>query len=168
VSRGEWSVSCSQSVYPLIFFLFSSLEPDFVVRNPKEAPVWELTAAELIPSTAHTSGVSLRAGKFSRVREDKNWETHTNLQQLRSILNQAPDEGTTETIHEIRRQTKEKGKQKQKEVRPAKQVSLHPPPLFNRTEPARRATSTRNKERSEEMTKKIFVGGLSRNTTDGE
>ncbi|VDL73359.1 unnamed protein product [Nippostrongylus brasiliensis] len=47
-----------------------SLAPDFVINDPKEAPVWEIT------------------GKFprvTRIRKDKDWQSATNLKELKNL-----------------------------------------------------------------------------------
>ncbi|VDK79427.1 unnamed protein product [Litomosoides sigmodontis] len=71
----EW-IECSRS-----------LVPDFIVTNPKEAPVWEITGAEFTRSDKHTaSGISIRFPRVTRIRDDKNWETATSLQELETLL----------------------------------------------------------------------------------
>ncbi|ETN85182.1 DNA ligase domain protein, partial [Necator americanus] len=63
-----------------------SLVPDFVVKDPKEAPVWEITGAEFSKSENHTAGgISIRFPRVTRVRKDKNWETATTLAELKNL-----------------------------------------------------------------------------------
>nr|XP_033777678.1 DNA ligase 3 isoform X1 [Geotrypetes seraphini]XP_033777679.1 DNA ligase 3 isoform X1 [Geotrypetes seraphini] len=60
--------------------------PDFIIQNPKKAPIWEITGAEFSKSEAHTAdGISIRFPRCTRFREDKNWKTATNLQQLKEL-----------------------------------------------------------------------------------
>uniref|UniRef100_A0A4W3IKY2 DNA ligase n=1 Tax=Callorhinchus milii TaxID=7868 RepID=A0A4W3IKY2_CALMI len=60
--------------------------PDFVVRDPKTAPVWEITGAEFSKSEAHTAdGISIRFPRCTRIRDDKDWQTATNLPQLKEL-----------------------------------------------------------------------------------
>ncbi|CAG0896318.1 unnamed protein product [Darwinula stevensoni] len=57
--------------------------PDFIVKDPKEAPVWEITGAEFTSADIHTAnGISIRFPRITKFREDKDWETATNLQEL--------------------------------------------------------------------------------------
>ncbi|XP_052447847.1 DNA ligase 3 [Carassius gibelio] len=60
--------------------------PDFVIRDPGKAPVWEITGAEFSKSEMHTAdGISIRFPRCTRMRDDKDWKTATNLQQLKEL-----------------------------------------------------------------------------------
>uniref|UniRef100_A0A6I8N729 DNA ligase n=1 Tax=Ornithorhynchus anatinus TaxID=9258 RepID=A0A6I8N729_ORNAN len=60
--------------------------PDFIVPDPKRAPVWEITGAEFSRSEAHTAdGISIRFPRCTRIRDDKDWKSATNLQQLKEL-----------------------------------------------------------------------------------
>uniref|UniRef100_UPI00398EB682 DNA ligase 3 n=1 Tax=Pristiophorus japonicus TaxID=55135 RepID=UPI00398EB682 len=60
--------------------------PDFIVRDPKKAPVWEITGAEFSKSEAHSAdGISIRFPRCTRIRDDKDWQTATNLPQLKEL-----------------------------------------------------------------------------------
>ncbi|XP_067864142.1 DNA ligase 3 isoform X2 [Heptranchias perlo] len=60
--------------------------PDFIVRDPKTAPVWEITGAEFSKSEAHSAdGISIRFPRCTRIRDDKDWQTATNLPQLKEL-----------------------------------------------------------------------------------
>lgn len=61
--------------------------PDFIIRDPKTAPVWEITGAEFSKSEMHTAdGISIRFPRMTRIRDDKDWQTATNLPQLRELF----------------------------------------------------------------------------------
>eukprot|EP01064_Diplonema_japonicum_P004005 TRINITY_DN12650_c0_g1_i3.p1 TRINITY_DN12650_c0_g1~~TRINITY_DN12650_c0_g1_i3.p1 ORF type:complete len:717 (+),score=173.41 TRINITY_DN12650_c0_g1_i3:207-2357(+) len=61
--------------------------PDFIVSDPKEAPVWEVIGAEFTKSPTHTAdGISLRFPRVVKIRDDKTWKLATNLPQLRAIV----------------------------------------------------------------------------------
>jgi DNA ligase-3 len=61
-----------------------SLVPDFVMRNPKAGPVWEITGAEFSTSDTHTAGgISIRFPRVTRVRDDKSWKEATDLARLK-------------------------------------------------------------------------------------
>lgn len=50
----------------------------------QNAPVWEITGAEFSKSEMHTAdGISIRFPRMTRVRDDKDWKTATNLHQLK-------------------------------------------------------------------------------------
>ncbi|XP_061461352.1 DNA ligase 3 isoform X4 [Rhineura floridana] len=60
--------------------------PDFIVPDPKEAPVWEVTGAEFSKAEAHTAdGISIRFPRCTRIRDDKDWASATTLPQLREL-----------------------------------------------------------------------------------
>uniref|UniRef100_F6Z344 DNA ligase n=1 Tax=Equus caballus TaxID=9796 RepID=F6Z344_HORSE len=60
--------------------------PDFIVPDPKKAAVWEITGAEFSKSEAHTAdGISIRFPRCTRIREDKDWKSATNLPQLKEL-----------------------------------------------------------------------------------
>ncbi|XP_068187083.1 DNA ligase 3 [Antennarius striatus] len=60
--------------------------PDFIIRSPEDAPVWEITGAEFSKSEMHTAdGISIRFPRMTRVRDDKDWKTATNLHQLKEL-----------------------------------------------------------------------------------
>ncbi|XP_062261926.1 DNA ligase 3 [Platichthys flesus] len=61
--------------------------PDFIIRDPQRAPVWEITGAEFSKSEMHTAdGISIRFPRMTRVRDDKDWKTATNLHQLKELF----------------------------------------------------------------------------------
>ncbi|KAM6907355.1 DNA ligase 3 [Xenentodon cancila] len=60
--------------------------PDFIIRDPEQAPVWEITGAEFSKSEMHTAdGISIRFPRMTRIRDDKDWKSATNLQQLKEL-----------------------------------------------------------------------------------
>ncbi|EDO37995.1 predicted protein [Nematostella vectensis] len=72
---------------PVWLEVHRSLIPDFVVDDPKKAPVWEITGAEFSKSTTHTAdGISIRFPRVTRIRDDKDWETATDLDLLKPVV----------------------------------------------------------------------------------
>ncbi len=64
-----------------------TLVPDFVVKNPKNSPVWELTGAEFSKSDIHTAdGISIRFPRITKIRNDKTWKEATSLQRLKKLV----------------------------------------------------------------------------------
>lgn len=68
-----------------------TMVPDFVAKDPKNQPVWEITGAEFTQVyEVHTAdGISIRFPRVSRIRDDKNWETATNLQELNHLYKES-------------------------------------------------------------------------------
>lgn len=60
-----------------------ALVPDFVVKDPKNSVVWEISGAEFTESPAHTAaGISIRFPRVTRIRDDKTPNEATTLQEL--------------------------------------------------------------------------------------
>lgn len=60
--------------------------PDFVAKDPKKQPVWEITGAEFTQHDVHTAnGISIRFPRVTRIRNDKNWESATNIHELQAL-----------------------------------------------------------------------------------
>ena len=64
--------------------------------STQKAPVWEITGAEFSKSEMHTAdGISIRFPRMTRVRDDKDWKTATNLPQLKVFIRHPADIGRT-------------------------------------------------------------------------
>ena len=64
--------------------------PEFVVRNPDQSPVWEVTGAEFSQAEMHTAGgISIRFPRVTRRRDDKTVETATTLAELRHLYTES-------------------------------------------------------------------------------
>ena len=49
--------------------------------------MWEITGAEFSKSTTHTAdGISIRFPRVTKIRDDKDWKTATNLQELKVLV----------------------------------------------------------------------------------
>lgn len=67
--------------------------PDFVVADPKCAPIWEITGTEFSKSDAHTAdGISIRFPRVTKIRDDKDWKTATNLPRLKILFAKSKEE----------------------------------------------------------------------------
>ncbi|OAD52215.1 DNA ligase 3 [Eufriesea mexicana] len=61
--------------------------PDFVAKDPKKQPVWEIAGAEFTNQGVHTAdGISIRFPRVTRIRHDKDWSTATTLNELRHLF----------------------------------------------------------------------------------
>ncbi|XP_043252498.1 DNA ligase 3 [Colletes gigas] len=66
--------------------------PDFVARDPKKQPVWEITGAEFTNQGVHTAdGISIRFPRVTRIRDDKDWSNATTLNELRSLFKKSSE-----------------------------------------------------------------------------
>ncbi|CAG9863673.1 unnamed protein product [Phyllotreta striolata] len=66
--------------------------PDFVARDPKNQPVWEVTGAEFTQHDIHTAdGISIRFPRVTKIRHDKDWQTATNLQELKLLYSNSKE-----------------------------------------------------------------------------
>ncbi|XP_029643692.1 DNA ligase 3 [Octopus sinensis] len=63
-----------------------SVIPDFIVEDPHQAPVWEITGAEFSKAEIHTAdGISIRFPRLTKIRTDKSWKEATDLPRLKEL-----------------------------------------------------------------------------------
>lgn len=66
------------------------MTPDFVAKDPKKSPVWEITGAEFSKAEIHTAdGISIRFPRVTKIRDDKTWETATSLNELKKLFEES-------------------------------------------------------------------------------
>lgn len=71
---------------PTWFLCNKPLIPDFIAKDPKVMPVWEITGAEFTKSGEHTaSGISIRFPRITRLRDDKTAEQANDLELLEKL-----------------------------------------------------------------------------------
>nr|XP_024219376.1 DNA ligase 3 [Halyomorpha halys] len=69
-----------------------TMVPDFVAKDPKLQPVWEITGAEFTQNVVHTAdGISVRFPRVTRIRSDKDWAQATSLAELREIYKKSKE-----------------------------------------------------------------------------
>ncbi|KAL7641288.1 UNVERIFIED_CONTAM: hypothetical protein RMT77_008426 [Armadillidium vulgare] len=62
------------------------LAPDFIAKDPKKSPVWEITGAEFTKTNVHTAdGISIRFPRVTKERSDKDWTQATDLPHLKEL-----------------------------------------------------------------------------------
>lgn len=67
-----------------------TMVPDFVAKDPKSQPVWEITGAEFTQHDVHTAdGISIRFPRVTNIRQDKTWENATTLQELHHLFKES-------------------------------------------------------------------------------
>uniref|UniRef100_A0A3Q0S3V9 DNA ligase n=1 Tax=Amphilophus citrinellus TaxID=61819 RepID=A0A3Q0S3V9_AMPCI len=80
-------ISKDPSKIPSWLKIIKNYYPDFIIRDPEKAPVWEITGAEFSKSEMHTAdGISIRFPRMTRIRDDKDWKSATNLHQLKELF----------------------------------------------------------------------------------
>ncbi|XP_014234355.1 DNA ligase 3 isoform X1 [Trichogramma pretiosum] len=92
-------ISKDPNLVPSWLIANKPMVPDFVARDPKvnkiyvqKQPVWEITGAEFTNQGVHTAdGISIRFPRVTRIRDDKDWKTATNLQELHNLFNKSAD-----------------------------------------------------------------------------
>eukprot|EP00057_Strongylocentrotus_purpuratus_P017005 XP_011671479.1 PREDICTED: DNA ligase 3 [Strongylocentrotus purpuratus] len=85
-------ISKDSSKVPSWLRVNKTLVPDFVIREPKKAPVWEIIGAEFTQSETHTAGgISIRFPRVTRIRDDKDFETATDLPRLRTLFKKSKE-----------------------------------------------------------------------------
>merc|ERR1712154_241559 len=95
-----------------------SLEPDWIVRNPKKSPIFEITGFEFSESKVHTAtdrngkGFSIRFPRITKVRDDKKYKDATNILELRELI-----ETSRNNPLEMREKNKNKNKKKNNKKR---------------------------------------------------
>ncbi|KAF7990445.1 hypothetical protein HCN44_000250 [Aphidius gifuensis] len=66
--------------------------PDFIAKDPKTQPVWEITGAEFTNQGCHTAdSISIRFPRVTKIRDDKNWSTATTLKELKVLFSKSSD-----------------------------------------------------------------------------
>ncbi|XP_035697308.1 DNA ligase 3-like isoform X2 [Branchiostoma floridae] len=105
-------ISKDVSKVPKWLKITKNLVPDFVCADPKKAPVWEITGAEFSKSEAHTAdGISIRFPRVTKIRDDKDWKSATNLKQLKHLFK------TSKETSDIPDLLKGKGKSPRKPIK---------------------------------------------------
>ncbi|XP_011309542.1 DNA ligase 3 isoform X2 [Fopius arisanus] len=80
------------NLVPKWLIVSKPMVPDFLARDPKKQPVWEITGAEFTNQGVHTAeGISIRFPRVTRIRDDKDWATATSLDELRVLFKKRTD-----------------------------------------------------------------------------
>ncbi|KAG5892484.1 hypothetical protein JTB14_015394 [Gonioctena quinquepunctata] len=80
-------ISQDNSKVPSWLNCTKTMIPDFVARNPKQQPVWEITGAEFTQHDVHTAdGISIRFPRVTKIRNDKTWDMATSLPELQKLF----------------------------------------------------------------------------------
>jgi len=131
------------SKVPLWLDCTRQMVPDFVVKDPTDMPVWEVTGAEFTKAEIHTAdGISIRFPRVTRQRTDKDWETSTSLAQLNDLFKASKEVNTMTTDHQDHEEDKSEGS-----VTPVKNTP--PPAPQSRKRPSKSPSSGKKLPRSQ-------------------
>ncbi|XP_004925682.2 DNA ligase 3 [Bombyx mori] len=76
--------------------------PDFVALDPKKQPVWEITGTELTKANQHTAdGISVRFPRVTRIRTDKDWQSATNLDELKHLYKTSKETSDVSLLNKL-------------------------------------------------------------------
>lgn len=76
--------------------------PDFIAADPEKQPVWEITGTELTKANLHTAdGISVRFPRVTRIRNDKDWKTATNLDELKHLYKTSKEKTDVSLLNKL-------------------------------------------------------------------
>lgn len=105
-------ISYDQSKVPKWLKCTKTMIPDFVAKDPKNQPVWEITGAEFTQHEVHTAdGISIRFPRVTKIRDDKTWETATNLYELKKLYEESKEHTDVSLLMKLKNETNN-GKEK--------------------------------------------------------
>ncbi|XP_066922731.1 DNA ligase 3-like [Clytia hemisphaerica] len=85
-------ISKDFSKVPMWLDVDRGLVPDYVIADPKNSQIWEITGAEFSQSSTHTAdGISIRFPRVTRIRNDKDWKTATSLKRLKVLYKESKE-----------------------------------------------------------------------------
>lgn len=85
-------ISCDPSKVPSWLKCTKTMVPDFVAKDPKKQPVWEITGAEFTKHEVHTAdGISIRFPRVTKIRDDKHWESATTVDELKVLYEKSKE-----------------------------------------------------------------------------
>ncbi|CAF0763628.1 unnamed protein product [Brachionus calyciflorus] len=131
-------INRKENLIPDWLVVNKSMIPDFVVKDPKKSPVWELTGAEFSKSDSHTAdGISIRFPRITRFRDDKTWKEATSLQRLRTlyeISKQKSDVDDEKSFESKKKSRLDKSDKEEEEESPKKKKPLKKLPVKDKKE----------------------------------
>ncbi|CAH0583151.1 unnamed protein product [Chrysodeixis includens] len=110
--------------------------PDFVALDPKKQPVWEITGTELTKANLHTAdGISVRFPRVTKIRDDKDWKTATNLDELKHLYVTSKEKVDLSLLQKLAETADD-------DEPPAKKIKTSPQPKKSPTKPAKVSPKT--------------------------
>ncbi|XP_075975774.1 DNA ligase 3 [Anticarsia gemmatalis] len=131
--------------------------PDFVAADPKSQPVWEITGTELTKANLHTAdGISVRFPRVTRIRNDKDWKTATNLDELKHLYKTSKEKTDVSLLNKLAETANDEP--------PAKKNKLNPPKVND--SPRKAKTSPKAPKLDDFFTKVDKKPKIKLNTSD--
>ncbi|KAJ8266360.1 hypothetical protein GJAV_G00129520 [Gymnothorax javanicus] len=129
-------ISKDPSKIPAWLNIIKNYYPDFIIRDPEKAPVWEITGAEFSKSEMHTAdGISIRFPRCTRIRDDKDWKSATNLPQLRELYRVSKESGGNSPSTSLASATPKPGSRSVPKANAVKKETLSPVSTAKRKNP---------------------------------
>ncbi|XP_068622008.1 DNA ligase 3 [Battus philenor] len=95
-------ISQEYAKLPTWFHCNKGMVPDFIAKDPKNQPVWEITGTELTKANIHTAdGISVRFPRVTRIRDDKDWKTATNLDELKELFRTSKEKTDVSLLNKL-------------------------------------------------------------------
>ncbi|XP_071445716.1 DNA ligase 3 isoform X2 [Hetaerina americana] len=102
-------ISKDQTRVPDWLICTKTMVPDFVAKDPKESPVWEIVGAEFTRHEVHTAdGISVRFPRVTAIRSDKTWKEATSLPELQALYQKSKEHSDFTGLAEENEEEKEK------------------------------------------------------------
>ena len=99
--------------------------PDLVVKNPKTAPIWEITGTEFSKSEAHTAdGISIRFPRVTRIRTDKTWRNASDLNRLKVLFEKSKEESDVSNLLGLKPDAHSSNSSSRKGLKPSESKDL--------------------------------------------
>ncbi|KAF5303428.1 hypothetical protein FQA39_LY09972 [Lamprigera yunnana] len=102
-------ISSDPSKVPHWLKCTKSMIPDFVAKDPKQQPVWEITGAEFTQHDVHTAdGISIRFPRVTKIRSDKTWQDSTSLKELKTLFQTSKENTDIKLLMDINNDSTDK------------------------------------------------------------
>lgn len=73
--------------------------PDYIAKDPKSMPIWEVEGTEYLESVHHTAdSISIRFPRMKKERDDKDWTSATSLEYLRALRDESKKKTTNSEL----------------------------------------------------------------------
>ncbi|KAM8974952.1 DNA ligase 3 [Pelodytes ibericus] len=159
-------ISKDPSKIPAWLKINKNYYPDFIIREPEKAPIWEITGAEFSKAEAHTAGgISIRFPRCTRFRDDKDWKSATTLQQLKELYQlskEKSDFSITATSSQDEGSSENSSRENEGNSRPSTpcsstKTSTSKPPAKNKKVESKKPTPPQKKENQSKAEKRKIV-----------
>lgn len=129
-----------------------TMVPDFVARDPRKQPIWEITGAEFTQHDVHTAdGISIRFPRVTKIRSDKCWKSATSLKELKVLYTKSKEHTDVSLLLKDIKEDMEEKKRKSDEPSPQGSKKLKTLDSFVKVESkAEKRSEDRQKDKKEQ------------------